>query len=486
MTARLHRSCWLLACALAGCADPAKAPASDAQTPPPAAAHITEQERAERGRQEVIERDFPLHGLVTSVQLKTHKSPSLRAITLGWLRMGARVRLGRDAVQTSDCARGFYPVVGSGYVCAGEGIAIGDNPPTSNLNVAPAAREAPLPYAYYFVHASMTPEFHRVPSRDEMRAVNQFISRYNELKTKNPKLALKLLAGEAKKEPPRPEIVRRFMDRAFFIASTGTETKQKQTFVRTVRGTFVRIEDVDTRRGSNFHGVALEGSLKLPLAWAVRAATSFIPQQDDGGPLRLVSDAESRSFERLARVPWSKREHVGNQLFHKLNDGHYLKSWYVAVAEQIERPKEIKPNEPWVHVNLAQQTLVVYHGDTPVYATLVSTGIADHETKAGLFEVRSKHVSTSMSDIGPDVSEDQRYSIDDVPWTQYFSGSLALHAAFWHGSFGIQHSHGCVNLSPIDAHWLFDQTWPQLPASWHAITAEGTGLRGSKVWITEN
>jgi hypothetical protein len=217
----------------------------------------------------------------------------------------------------------------------------------------------------------------------------------------------------------------------------------------------------------------------------VRAAQSFVPKPDDAGALRLVSDEGARTYDRLARVPWAKREHVGDQLFHKLDDGRYLKAWYVAVAEPIARPKEIKPNEPWLHVNLDQQTLVAYNGDTPVYATLVSTGVEGHDTKPGLFEIRSKHVSTSMSDIGPDVSADLRYSIDDVPWTQYFSGSLALHGAFWHAGYGLRHSHGCVNLAPLDAHWLFDHTWPELAEGWHGVTTDGTGLRGSKVWITE-
>jgi hypothetical protein len=29
-------------------------------------------------------------------------------------------------------------------------------------------------------------------------------------------------------------------------------------------------------------------------------------------------------------------------------------------------------------------------------------------------------------------------------------------------------SHGCVNLSPLDARWLFDFTGPRLPPGWVA------------------
>jgi hypothetical protein len=63
------------------------------------------------------------------------------------------------------------------------------------------------------------------------------------------------------------------------------------------------------------------------------------------------------------------------------------------------------------------------------------------------------------------------YSIEDVPWTMYFQGSYALHAAFWHDRFGSSRSHGCVNLSPADARWLFEWSTPTLPSGWHGVVA---------------
>jgi hypothetical protein len=89
-----------------------------------------------------------------------------------------------------------------------------------------------------------------------------------------------------------------------------------------------------------------------------------------------------------------------------------------------------------------------------------------------------------MSDLGPEAGDD-RYSIDDVPWTEYFAGSIALHGAFWHNSFGLRRSHGCVNLSPYDAHRVFNHTWPEVPVGWHGVSTDQTGVRASKVYITE-
>ena len=50
----------------------------------------------------------------------------------------------------------------------------------------------------------------------------------------------------------------------------------------------------------------------------------------------------------------------------------------------------------------------------------------------------------------------------DVPLTQYFNEGKALHAAPWHDHLGRPRSHGCINLSPADARWLFDFTSPSL------------------------
>ncbi|MCC6526938.1 MAG: L,D-transpeptidase, partial [Polyangiaceae bacterium] len=38
----------------------------------------------------------------------------------------------------------------------------------------------------------------------------------------------------------------------------------------------------------------------------------------------------------------------------------------------------------------------------------------------------------------------------------------------WHDDFGRARSHGCVNLAPIDAAWLFGWTTPGVPEGWHA------------------
>ncbi len=158
------------------------------------------------------------------------------------------------------------------------------------------------------------------------------------------------------------------------------------------------------------------------------------------------------------------------------------------VPPPATRPRVAQPGEKWIDVNLHTQTLVAYEGDRPVYATLMSTGrhndqdpTQDFRTPPGTYRIRDKHLATTMDG---DVTNDGPYSIEDVPWVQYFKGSFALHGAFWHDDFGHVHSHGCVNLAPEDARNLFEWTEPRVPAGWHGVNTGEEG-RGTVVFVHE-
>jgi lipoprotein-anchoring transpeptidase ErfK/SrfK len=61
------------------------------------------------------------------------------------------------------------------------------------------------------------------------------------------------------------------------------------------------------------------------------------------------------------------------------------------------------------------------------------------------------------------------YSLHDVPWTQFFFENYAIHGVYWHDGFGNRRSHGCINMSPTDAKWLYEWTEPKVPQGWWAI-----------------
>jgi lipoprotein-anchoring transpeptidase ErfK/SrfK len=157
-----------------------------------------------------------------------------------------------------------------------------------------------------------------------------------------------------------------------------------------------------------------------------------------------------------------------------VRDGNHLRRAEVPAAW----PAYALEGKKWIDVSVLRQVLVAYEGTKPAFATLVSTGadgLGDpeetHSTVRGTFAIRTKHVSATMDS---DELED-RFDLRDVPYVQYFHGGYALHAAYWHDGFGTPRSHGCINLHPTDASWLFRWTDPPVPDDWHGALAAAEG-----------
>ena len=109
-------------------------------------------------------------------------------------------------------------------------------------------------------------------------------------------------------------------------------------------------------------------------------------------------------------------------------------------------------NERWVDVNLTLQTLTAYEGNSPVFQTNISSGRAPYYTVTGQFRVYYRLESQTMD--GRRLGFD--YVTPGVPHVQYFYGDFAIHGATWHNDFGTPVSHGCVNVTPVDAEWLYN------------------------------
>lgn len=102
----------------------------------------------------------------------------------------------------------------------------------------------------------------------------------------------------------------------------------------------------------------------------------------------------------------------------------------------------------WIEVDLSDQRLTAWQGETPVLQTIISSGRAQYPTVRGTYNVRVKLPLERM--IGPG------YDTPDVPWTMYFFRGYAIHGAYWHDNFGTPVSHGCVNMRPDEAKLLYD------------------------------
>ncbi len=126
------------------------------------------------------------------------------------------------------------------------------------------------------------------------------------------------------------------------------------------------------------------------------------------------------------------------------------------------RPADINPVSRWFDVDLGEQVLVIYEGEKPVFATLVSSG-KNNATPLGNYPVWARVTSITMKSQPYD---DKPYFVNMVPWSTFFQAHNAIHGAYWHDRFGGVKSHGCVNVSPLDARFVFEFLDPKVPPGW--------------------
>ncbi|GBD08744.1 hypothetical protein HRbin22_00985 [Candidatus Thermoflexus japonica] len=101
----------------------------------------------------------------------------------------------------------------------------------------------------------------------------------------------------------------------------------------------------------------------------------------------------------------------------------------------------------WILVDLSDQELMAYEGETIVLRTKVSTGRPRTPTVIGTFRIYLKLRAQAMTGPG--------YRLPNVPYVMYFYQGYALHGTYWHNNFGRPMSHGCVNLPTPIAEQLY-------------------------------
>jgi hypothetical protein len=402
---------------------------------------------------------------------------------LGYLRAGAIVTRDREPVTTRDCRGGWYRVEPRGYVCAGSRATTDPHHPIAELSARRPDLHA-LPYLYGLTRYPTPPLYVRLPTQDEQRATEgdlashlrgyAAIGRKPDFVVPPPADATPTMIADRSMLPAIGGEIRgrdqltlgqaRMRSGWAFLASYELEGRR---FGLTTDLTLVPLDRVRLVQPSSFHGIAISDELGLPIA-IVRAKLS---RSYELQPTGLFAAKELLAWRQA--VPLTGREQKGRDgSYLEARDGSWVRRDQLTVIERFqEAPRFARRGEKWIDVSILRQTLVAYEGTRPVYATLVSTGkdgIVDHReshaTIQGTFLVHTKHISVTMD--GDEQGDE--FDLRDVPFVQYFTEGYALHAAYWHDDFGTPRSHGCVNLAPIDAAWLFGWTTPDVPEGWHA------------------
>ncbi|MGC9397967.1 MAG: L,D-transpeptidase [Anaerolineae bacterium] len=270
--------------------------------------------------------------------------------------------------------------------------------------------------------------------------------------------------------PPK----RTFYAGSNWVSVQGSTEHNGEVWYKINSGEFIHADHIAVASPSRFQGVRLREQPQYPFAWIVR---NVVTSEEPGGP------AVGTTLRRYERVTIFAEQPVGDELWYMIGPDQWIQQTNVGRVDVDPRPEGVSPGEKWIEVDTFEQTLAAYEGDRMVFATLVSSGLPATWTPDGLNRIWAKLPSTPMSSPDSEAKSPAWYYLEDVEWTQYFFEDYALHAAYWHDGFGFPKSHGCVNLAPLDAQWLFAWTSPTVPEDAPIVlSGERAGL-GTWVWV---
>jgi hypothetical protein len=411
-------------------------------------------------------------------------SPSWSSRRLGYLRAGSIVETQPEPATFRKCRGGWYRLVPRGYVCVGSRASLDLSHPVALLS-ARRPDMTGLPYLYVISRFPPPPLYARLPTVEQQLEVEPKRDYHLRKHTR-------LAESDQFVGPPPPDPIPPQLQDGKVLPALGGKPRGEGTVslgvarVKSAFGLLSTFEHEGRRFGlttemallpldrtrvvaqSTFHGVRLSDEYTLPVAFVQSRKAKRYRVHDPSGA--FVRDGQTRWREAFSLTGQSKDSRGHRYL--ETADGSWLRADQVFhVGSFTKAPRWAKEGRKWIDVSILRQTLVAYEGRTPVYATLVSTGVdglgdpdTTHSTVQGTFLIHTKHVSVTMD--GDERGDE--FDFRDVPFVQYFTEGYALHAAYWHDAFGTPRSHGCINLAPRDAAWLFGWTTPDVPAGWHA------------------
>ncbi|MFM2418329.1 MAG: hypothetical protein RL385_3052 [Pseudomonadota bacterium] len=353
--------------------------------------------------------------------------PSATAPLTGHVAKGTRVPVRGELRVTATrlCDSGLFLAVSPyGWMCSSDTRPTNE-PPSTEPVVSPL-EGTPVPYRYAMVHIE---EGSFVPMWGSLQALTEHL--------------------EPERELARGDTI---------AIESVLEDFEGERYYVTVDGKVVPSASLHSMKSfSAWHGVALDAETHFPFGWVTpqKAAVYDAP----GG--KKVGD-----LARRERVDILEEVEAGKRRYLRIGEGRYLRADQVNEVKKTERPEGTGSHRQWIDVDLGEQVVVAYQDGQPAYATLTSSGREPNHTPRGNYPVWGKASAITMKSQQYD---DEPYYVNRVPWVMFFQAHNALHGAYWHDRFGIVKSHGCANLAPLDARFLFDWLEPKLPAGWTSV-----------------
>ncbi|MEZ0396739.1 MAG: L,D-transpeptidase [Anaerolineales bacterium] len=190
-------------------------------------------------------------------------------------------------------------------------------------------------------------------------------------------------------------------------------------------------------------------------------------------------EAPSRYRLYYASTHWVLDVHrdSARRAWYRLYEDKWGGEYYVlAEALRLIPPAELAPLAADVpaeckriEVDLGHQLVTAYQDERPVLMARASSGWryrnGSYRTPVGRFTTYYKRPSRHMADTG--------YDLPGVPWVCYINDNgVSFHGTYWHNDYGTPRSHGCINLPPQAARWLYLWTEPVVPPERQRLRVE--------------
>jgi lipoprotein-anchoring transpeptidase ErfK/SrfK len=402
--------------------------------------------------------DKPLLG-ITAFVATVYKEPRDSAKKLGYLRVGTHVVRSAEPAGKSGCSGGWYEIQPRGFVCAGDDATTDMDHPILKAAARGPNLKTALPYHYAFVRAVL-PLYIRVPTKDEQfkaefklqehldwfkdnrDEVSRVLMGANDVPIDDRGVPIPdkkigemglaknsqevgigaLLGGDTDADPIPPwlEGGKRTIPNISDYKTKGFEIfadRARRHTGLSLIGSFSAGPDALDRRfaitadlrlapaskikpdsGSPWHGLELTAALTLPLAF-VRSQGAHGYKITHG----KITPGEAIEHRTALGLTGTMRTVEGVK-YYRTTDKRWLSQQDVGLAAlPATWPEDAEKGKKWIEISITNQTLVLWEGKKPVYATLVSTGQAGLDdpkkttaTIRGSFHIRNKHISAMM------------------------------------------------------------------------------------------
>ncbi|MBI5533370.1 MAG: L,D-transpeptidase [Deltaproteobacteria bacterium] len=438
--------------------------------------------------------------------------PSRKSEPIGSIRPGTAVTLrATEPLQGEGCPR-WYEVEPRGFVCFdGKATLDLDKEPFKALASLVPDRTSAFPYRY--AYSTGAPMYGRVPDADQQARIERGYRRLDKIpRHHKPRSGHEELAtddtiagadpnpyfassGEFPRMPgQRAGTLRWEIPEGAMLSYRSAIDVGGRVFLVSPDLSLVSADRVRPFRPSSFRGLELTAETPLPIGWIRKEAKAKYRKADDGS---FAPTGDHWPVRTWVGLTGQKVEKGGTTWLETRDQGLFIKASDVSVVDLPgQLPFSVAPDEKWIDASIDKGTLTLYVGSKPVFSTLMSPGaggvppataktneelVKGSHTPLGIYRINYKVRETTMTPEKTPFPE--KSWIADVPYTLYFRMPFAIHGAYWHEDFGQPKSGGCINLSPIDARYVFDWVEPKIPDEWSGVSgAPATGL-GTKVFI---